>query len=490
MPVGTGLNQVPTQLREVTSLAADGAGSFAAAIADNAGGAGVVVDFDTAGNIDRIGMPDLLITSPGIHIRGENAPGEGINLVGSGLRVKASNTVVSGFRIVPGDVGTMPSPSNRDCLGIEGEAQDVHDVLVRWMTFAYSVDGLLDFWSTRIRRLTVEDCIFAEPLDASTHPSGNHSTALLVGKGGEDILIRRNLFAHWRYRTPAIRGPFNGAFINNLLYNGNDRIWQLYGADTDAPGGTILLALIGNHHQVGPQTPKYRTNPPGFYEPCQSGMSAFPASRVYMSDNTDVVASGLTDPKYQQARAWPTTTPVIAGLGYALMTGTNPVDMTGLSPMASGAVKAYVLANAGPRRADGTLRDSILETRIRAEVTDGAIGSLKNTVPAAEAAYFGFPSPPSLTYGDIDDTAILAAIKAEAEARYADNATTDTTLLPSATHAAITSLMDALNVGAGQPLATVEAVRAAALSIGAEAEALVESIDRQRANNSKPFWQG
>lgn len=499
MPVGTSLNQVPTQIREVTTLAPTGAGSLHEAITTPHNGAGCTIDFDVAGNINRIGMADLTIDQPGVQIRGETAPGEGINLVGCGYRVKRSGIVLSNHRVVPGDKGgNVPSPDNRDCIGLEGESQPVEDILIEGMTLPYAIDGAIDLYSSnRIKRVTIRRCIIAEALDASIHPSGSHSTGLLISKG-EDVLVQENLFAHLRLRNPAIRGTSNVALVNNLYYNCADQHWQLYAGDANQTGGTVLLAIIGNVAIVGRNMPWWRAA--GHYEPLVSGMSAFPATRIYMSDNetkwhSDFVNGnaglGITArSQYLTTDAFPTNTAVMQGLGYSIMSATNVVDLGSVVPMAKALVQAHVLANAGPRRADGTLRDSILETRLRAEVVDGRTGTLKNTVPAAEAAYFGFPSPPPPVYTDIDDTAILAAIKAEAETRYPNNQTTDTTLVPSSTRTAVLPLLDVLNVGTGQPLATVDAVRAAALSGAAELEALVESIDRQRANNSKPYWQG
>jgi hypothetical protein len=499
MPVGTSLNQVLAPIREVTTLAPTGAGSLHEALTADAMGAGAIIDFDVAGNINRIGMADLMVEQPGFQIRGETAPGDGINLVGCGIRVKRSGAVLRNFRIVPGDKGgNVPNPDNRDCIGVEGESQPIEDILIEGMSLAYSIDGLLDlFSSNRIKRVTIRRNIFAEPLDASTHPSGSHATALLIAKG-EDVLVQENLFAHIRYRAPAIRGASNVAVVNNLYYNCADQHWQLYGGDANQSGGTVLLAIIGNHAIAGRNMPWWRAA--GHYEPLQVGMSAFPATRIHMSDNqttwhADFVNGnaglGITArAQYSTTDAFPTNTAVMAALGYSIISPTNVVDLGSVSPMARGLVQAHVLANAGPRKADGTLRNTIFETRIRAEVADGRTGTLKNTVPAAEAALFGFPSDPVPTYGDIDDAPILAGIKALAESMYPVNQTTDTTLVPSVTRDDILAVLDTLNVGAGQPLATVDAVRVAAMTIAAKAEALIESIDRQRANNGKPSWQG
>jgi len=391
MPVGTGAYQVPTQTRRVTTLAPAGSGSLAEAISTDAIRAGAVIEFDVAGNINRINMSDLIINQPGIQIMGETAPGNGVNLVGCGIRMKSNGGILSGFRIIAGDKNGIPSPDNRDCIGVEGEGQPIEDITIRNMTMAYSIDGLLDLYSTRIKRVSIIDNIFAEPLDASTHPSGNHSTALLISKG-TDVLVARNLFVHWRYRSPAIRGPSNVGFVNNLLYNPRDALWLLYGSDSNQTGGTILAAFIGNHAMMGLNCPWFRTSPVGFFEVAQSNMSVWTSSRVYLNDNITTSAQALIDAhsQYSNANAWPTSTPVLDGLGYTIMTNSNPIDLGSLTPMASSAVKAYVLANAGPKDTGGVLRSTLLETRIRSEVTNGATGTLKDTVPAAEAAYFGF----------------------------------------------------------------------------------------------------
>ena len=393
MSVGTGLNIVHDQTRTVTSLAPEGDGSLYAAITTPLSGASCKIEFANSGNINRIGYPVIQCEQPGILIAGETSP-EGINLVGSGLAIKRSEWEVRNFRVIPGDRSAIPSPENRDCVGLEGESQPIEDIRIKGMTFAYALDGLLDMFSTRIQRVTIEDCIFAEPLDISPyqpHSSGAHSTALLISKG-TDVLVQNCLFAHWRYRAPAIRGPSSVAFVNNLMYNVRDAVWQLYGSDASQTGGTILACFIGNHAKMGLNCPWFRTSPVGFFEVAQSNMNIWNQSRVYLDDNITTSAAALVaaQPRYSLANAWPSTTPVVQGFNYPLMSNTNPIDMGSVVPMSVGLVEGYVLENAGPRDAEGNLRDCPLETRIRAETLGGVTGTLKNTVPPAEALYFGF----------------------------------------------------------------------------------------------------
>lgn len=506
MPVGTGLNQVPTQIREVTSLNPLGAGSLHEALTTNPNGASVMIDFDVEGVINRVGQNEINIDYPGIVVAGESAPGAGITVIGAGIRMKNSAQELRNFRILAGDVPGTPNPDNRDCIGIEGAGAPVEDIVVRGMTLGYGVDGLLDIWGIRGKRISILDNIFAEPLKNSIHPLGSHGTALLIATG-VDTLVARNFFAHCDFRIPAIRGPSNVAMVNNYTYNPGAGGWELYQGD-DAPGGPqaggdIKLAMIGNVTQIGRNSPWYRTDPPGKYDILQNGMSAFTGSRVYYSDNlttwhNDFIVgnAGLTPPIDGHAmvadfNAYPTTNARIVALGYALITATNPITLpAGLVPLAAAAVKAAILAGAGPRDKDGNVRRSLLETRLVAEATDGRIGVAKNTVPAAEAAFFGFPVA-APTYGDINDAPILAEIKAAGEAAYPTNSVTDTTLTPDAAYTAIVAALTPLQgKGAGQPLVAVDAVRAALVSALGKGEAALESLDRQRANNSKPFWQG
>lgn len=376
-------------IRTVTTLAPSGDGSFHEALTADAMGASVDVEFAVSGDCNRIGMADITVEQQGFTIKGETSP-DGFNLVGCGIRYKRSNQEMRNFRIVPGDKGTLPSKDNRDCVGLEGESADIHNVVIQNMTLPYSVDGAIDLYSTRIANVSILDCMIAEPLDNAGHSSGAHSTCLLISKG-ENVLVAGNILASYRYRAPAIRGPSTVKFANNLLYNPRDTNWYLYAGDGSQTGGTILLALIGNHAMMGPSSPWFRSSPPGWFEVCQSGMSAFTSSRVYLDDNITTSAAALiaAHAQYVNANAWPTTTPVIAGLGYALITDADPTGIA-YTPIPSEDVKAYVLANAGPKDSNGDLRDSPLETRIRAEIVDGAIGSLKDTVPPTEGRYFGF----------------------------------------------------------------------------------------------------
>ncbi len=379
-------------IRTVTTLAPSGPGSLAEALSLDTGEA-CDIHFAVSGNISRINMPDLEMSQPGFRILGETSP-EGVNLVGCAIRVKASGITVSGLRIAPGDRGASPSPSNRDCLGVEGESKPIEDVIIRGNSLVYSTDGCLDFWSTRIKRAVVEDNIIAEPLDYSIHPSSPHGTGFLIGLGGEDIMVRRNLLQSIRFRAPGIRGPFTGALVNNLWYNCLDTHWHLYVGDGGGvPGGTILLAIVGNDAILGPDMPWWRAG--GHYEPFVPGLSAYPDCRVYYEDNHTSWAPALQSarPQYATSDAFPEETAVSQSLGYQIITGTSPVDFGFAMPRSE--VKAHVLANAGPKDSNGNLRSSVLETRLKGEVVNGTTGSLKNAVPRAERQMFGFLEPQS-----------------------------------------------------------------------------------------------
>ena len=93
----------------VTTLAADGPGSFAEAVA--ARGPRIVV-FEVGGVID-LGVKTIKITEGDLTIAGQTAPQPGITFIRGGFDVHASNVVIRHIRVRPGDAG-QPKMSGGD----------------------------------------------------------------------------------------------------------------------------------------------------------------------------------------------------------------------------------------------------------------------------------------------------------------------------------------------------------------------------------------
>ncbi|MGH8025941.1 MAG: hypothetical protein ACREO0_04340, partial [Pseudoxanthomonas sp.] len=111
------------KILRVTTLAADGPGSFAEAV--NSKGPRIVV-FEVGGVID-LGVKTLNIREPYLTIAGQTAPQPGITLIRGGLDIFAHDVVVRHIRVRPGDAG-LPKMSGNDFDAIS--TVGAHDVIV------------------------------------------------------------------------------------------------------------------------------------------------------------------------------------------------------------------------------------------------------------------------------------------------------------------------------------------------------------------------
>lgn len=242
-PVGFGADTkggLGGRIVRVTTLESDGPGSLREAVESR--GPRLVV-FEVGGQITL--ERDLIISDPAITVAGQTAPSPGITLVGAGIVVKASDVVLEHLRIRIGD-GPGPSPHNRDGISVEGRpsgARTVENVLIDNCSIAWSIDEGVTFLYPGVRQATVRDTIVAESLSHSLHPKGEHSMALLIGRGAREIAVLENLLAHNTFRNPVV-APNASAFIgNNLIYDFGLHAIHVYG-DPSLPAP--VLAAVGN----------------------------------------------------------------------------------------------------------------------------------------------------------------------------------------------------------------------------------------------------
>lgn len=224
----------------VTTLAADGPGSLRDAI--EARGPRLVV-FDVGGQI--VLENELVVRDAALTVAGQTAPPPGITLVGAGIVVKASNVVLEHLRIRVGD-GPGSPPENRDGISVEGRksgSRIVENVLIDNCSIAWAIDEGVAFYFPGVRRATLRDTIVAESLSRSLHPKGEHSMAVLVGRGTKQIAVLNNLLAHNTFRNPVV-APNASAFVgNNLIYDFGLHAIHVYGDEAlPAP----VLAAVGN----------------------------------------------------------------------------------------------------------------------------------------------------------------------------------------------------------------------------------------------------
>jgi pectate lyase len=213
----------------VTTLAADGPGSFKEAVTGK--GPRIVV-FEVGGVID-LGMKELRITEPFLTIAGQTAPHPGVTLVKGGLTIATHDVVIRHIRVRPGDGGLPKRSGDIDAITT---VRGAHDVIVDHCSLTWATDENLSASSTRFhgeneaewmanasRRITYSNNIVGEGLANSIHAKGEHSKGSLIHDHVNEVLIVGNLYAHNYERSPLFKGGARGQVINNLIYNPGQR---------------------------------------------------------------------------------------------------------------------------------------------------------------------------------------------------------------------------------------------------------------------------
>jgi pectate lyase len=358
----------------VTTLADSGPGSLRAALAET--GPRIVV-FDISGSIPL--RTQLLVTSGDLTIAGQTAPGEGITIEGSRMRLKAGNIIVRGLHFRPGD-GEGTDPGDRDGMMIGTTEFPMENIMIDHNSFSWAIDENLTI-NGNVHKVTLSNNIVAEGLSRSLHPKGEHSKGLLVSNWSSDdgatdseISIIGNLFAANSQRNPEVRAGQKIEIINNLSYNyglSHTVIWVGGGSK-----GTLRMSanIIGNVMKPGPSSPDHKV-------PIAIAAMA-EGSRVFLKDNLwTKLPAGRQD---QRKLYWD------AGGARYLVSSTD--FGSGTTILNSGDVAAHVLANAGTASFSGNRVDARIirdAATGRGRIIDspaqiGGIASMRSRVQAAE----------------------------------------------------------------------------------------------------------
>jgi pectate lyase len=214
---------------KVTSLAADGPGSFKAAV--EAKGPRIIV-FEVGGVID-LGRTTLTITEPYVTIAGQTAPSPGITLIRTGIDIKTHDVVMRHIRVRTG-VDGQPHLSGWEADALSTVAGS--NIIVDHCTFGWAIDENMSASGPRFtgnsveewRRNTSHDVTFsynlaAEGLANASHPKGEHSKGSLIHDNATNILIYRNVYAHNLERNPLLKGGVHAAVVNNIIYDPGER---------------------------------------------------------------------------------------------------------------------------------------------------------------------------------------------------------------------------------------------------------------------------
>jgi hypothetical protein len=248
----------------VTTLAARGPGSIAAALATPGPRQ---IEFAVAGAID-LGGKSLSLTEPRVTIAGESAPSPGITLVNGGLNVATHDVIVRHIRIRPG-AGTRAKKSGWEVDGLS-TVGGAHDVIVDHCSLTWSTDENLSASGPRFtgatpaewrkntsHRITFSHCIVGEGLHDSTHAKGPHSMGSLIHDNASDIAIIGNLYISNNARNPFFKGGARGAVVNNLIHNPGQRLvtYGLVPSEWEGhPWERGIMVVVGNVGRKGQST--------------------------------------------------------------------------------------------------------------------------------------------------------------------------------------------------------------------------------------------
>lgn len=247
----------------VTTLAADGPGSFKAAL--NAKGPRIIV-FEVAGVID-MGRQALNITEPFVTIAGQTAPSPGITLIRTGIDVTTHDVIIRHIRVRTGVDGQAK------LSGWEADAMSTvkaHNVVIDHCTFTWAIDENMSASGPRFEGKTPEEWrrntshaitfsynLAAEGLAEASHPKGEHSKGTLIHDNASEILIYRNVYAHNKERNPLVKGGAQVELVNNILYDPGERAvhYNLMALEWgEYPYQNGKLSAVGNVLRGGPST--------------------------------------------------------------------------------------------------------------------------------------------------------------------------------------------------------------------------------------------
>ncbi|MEM7567486.1 MAG: hypothetical protein AAF321_09685, partial [Pseudomonadota bacterium] len=188
----------------------DAAGTLRHALARDANAAPCVIVFAVSGEITL--SRALEIRSPRVWIAGQTAPrgpggAGGITLTGHPLIVRAGRVVVEHLRVRPGPA-ELGGGDLQDGVRIGASVSgDMADIVLRHLSVSWSADELLAIaprMGETIRRVSVTDCLFAQPLLDGGHPRGAHNYGVYLRRGARQVLLARNVMSGATRRMPTL----------------------------------------------------------------------------------------------------------------------------------------------------------------------------------------------------------------------------------------------------------------------------------------------
>ncbi len=347
------------QIIKVTTLNADGPGSFLEAV--HAKGARIVV-FEVGGVID-LGQREIHINEPYLTVAGQTAPSPGVTFIRGGFQIDAHDVVVQNIRVRVGEAG-LPKKSGWEQDGLSTD-QDAHEVIFDHNSVTWATDENMSMSGKRFdgndpdkwradtsHRITFSNNIIAEGLAFATHGKIEHSKGSLIHDNATDVLMVNNLYAHNYERNPLLKGGTRAVIVNDLIFDPGQRAihYNLMAEEWgDHPWQVGQLSVVGTVLREGESSVPHLA----FLE-----IGGYGDLQYYGKDNVAVDQIGQPIPMLGR---YTTSSAKI------VVMKTPPLWAPYVKPMPAAAVQQYVLHNAGARVWDRDYDD----VRLIADVAEG-----------------------------------------------------------------------------------------------------------------------
>lgn len=296
---------------EVTNTNDSGAGSLRAAI-ETSGKR--IINILASGTLEA--LSNFTIASGNVTINGA-AGGDNVFIIEGGcLDIAVANVIASNLRFHLG--ATSPNPSSNDPISIHANRVHIHHCDLLWGT-----DELIQAYDCET--VIVEDCVFAEALDCSTHMEGCHSKGVFLWRNVKDVTLRRNLIAYNADRNPLLAGGTGVEIINHLVY-GTGLFMYVNPVNNPCTAHIVGNMMIANEETWVGHNNKYGLRVP---ENTYSDQSA-----IYVHDNICPTRPTSNLDEFLVAAETELLTP-------------TPVFTERTMPMPASEVETYVLENAG-----------------------------------------------------------------------------------------------------------------------------------------------
>jgi pectate lyase len=333
----------------VTSLADRGPGTLRSALEDHEGPR--IVVFAVEG---EIALERQIAALGRLTLLGQVAPGAGVTVTGSSIRIAGDDVIVRGMRIRPGD-GAGQDKSARDALTIGVRDRPVRRIVVDGNSFTWATDENVNVWAGA-REVTISNNVIAEGLRNAGHPKGRHSMGMLVGDGASKITIAGNLFMSSEFRNPTIADATDVEIINNYTYNFGQHALSF----TIRESVFTKSHVVGNVFERGPSS--------GRQMPIRI-LGDDGGAAIHLADN---VSRDRGDGRHAAA--------AVAADAPTLRAAAPVFEPSGITALAAADVRDHVLATAGARRP----RLDPVDARLIAEASAGA-GQLIDSPRETEA---------------------------------------------------------------------------------------------------------